>query len=185
MGCVITTDLIDFIFGVAQNTIAGLIILLIGWGFYKRSKRYETKTDAQIKVDIKVNQVVREFKKLIAKETKPLTSKSFSTASEIKATEMYQYCQEITDTILYFDLKEQPDIELLKNYFFHKKGVLYCNNPTPIENEAIPLFQQINKMKSENIIFENDSELYLRDFNFYQEKISERIKSGEFLKKYW
>jgi hypothetical protein len=177
-------DLARLGIGMLEKLVSGVILIFIGLAFYKRTKKRQTFTEAKIQKEIKQQAVINEFKRLRNKYSKPLAKNSHSTHLEQEMTNLYGVCGEVTDHCKAFDLKLEPDFNLLMNYTWFYKGVLFCNNSSRIEDEKIPYFSMIQK---DGVEFNKESskDFFFDNYEFFKRELEGKISSGKFLPKYW
>ena len=122
--------------------------------------------------------IVNEFKGIRNKYKKQFTIDSHSSQLEQELTNIYGYCNEVNEHCKRFNLPIDPDLNLLMNQVYTKKGVLYSNNPVFIADEKIPLFQNINKMEFDGVKYDRNSgkSVYFKLYNGYEEKIKKHSK---------
>lgn len=180
-----------FWWGVLEKSTAGifsgLVLLVIGAIVYKRIRKKQTIDEAVIKKELQLHYVINEFKRIKNKYSKPLTEKSFSSQVEQELANLYARCGDVKDLCKQYNIPLESDLVLVMNYIHAYKGVLYCNNPGKIDEEKIPLFQQINKMKEEGVGFNKASgrEFYLELYKGHESEINALIEDKKFFKKYW
>lgn len=172
---------------IISDLFSGALLILLGLLFYKRLRKKETISEAMIEKELKIQFVVNEFKSIREKYTKPMTENSISSQIEQELSDLYGYCYEIKDHCKRFNLPVDSDLNLLMNFIYAKKGVLYCNNPVLISDEKIPLFQNINKMEIDGIKFDRNSgkSAYFNMYNIYEADIKKQIEQKMFFKNYW
>lgn len=177
----------DVLAGVVSSIISGFILIAIGVLLYKNLRKRETIVEANITKELKIQAVVNEFQRMRKKYSKPLTAETISTQVEQELTDLYGDCEEIKVLCKEHSIPFDQELNILMNFLYAQKGVLYCNNPVLIANERFSVFENLNKMQTDGIMFDKSANK-LHYFQLYQEvegEIKSLIAKKEFFYKYW
>jgi hypothetical protein len=179
---------VNFWCGVLQNTISnlisGIILICIGIVIYKRLRKKELKVESTINYELKLQFIIREFKRIRVKYSKPLTEDSISSQVEQELSNLYGLCKDLEGFCNQKNISNDTNLNLLVNHIYAKKGVLYCNNPIPIADEKIPIFQDYNKTGLLKLDKENSKKHFYKRYCEHEAELKSLINKKKFFNKY-